>query len=103
MNGQAPCRVCTFNVPTNYNGVIRITAPDNVTKVTIQVVTGPVLMTGNFQFANTAAGRGNEIPSKQISLAAGTAFTFESGGPEAPIDNLSFDATGGACNFVMCM
>jgi hypothetical protein len=101
MQGQTPCRVCTFNVPANYNAVVKILEADNVTEIAIQVVTGPVLMTGNFQFSNSFGG--TPIASASVSLATGSAFVFQSGGPQAPIDNLSFDATGGSCNFVMKM
>lgn len=101
-SAQTPCRVCTFNVPSAVNQAIKILEADNVVEVAIQVVTGPVILTGNFQFPNTANG-GGPIPSSPISLATGSAFVFGSPGAQAPIDNLTIDGTGGSVNIVMKM
>lgn len=96
-SGQTPSRLIT----TTLTGTsIKILQQDNITKITLLVTTGPVLLTGNYLFLNTNAG-GPPIISTPVSLPTGTVFTQCSSGPEAPIDNITIDATGGVCDLVM--
>ena len=99
MNGQTPARVWTYKLSAQ---VLTILEADNVTAITLFVVSGTVNLLGNFQFQNTAAKTG-PLASTSATLSAGASYTFASGGPEAPIDNFTIDATGGVCSLIFNM
>jgi hypothetical protein len=98
MSAQTPARVWTYKLSA---AMLTILKADNVTAITLFVVSGTVNLLGNFQFQNSAAG--GALASTSAPLSAGASYTFASGGPEAPIDNFTIDATAGVCSLVFNM
>ena len=97
MTGQTPARIWTGTLT---GSSLTIVEADNVTQITLLVTNGTATITGNFPFPNVV---GTPIAASPATLPNGTTFTYVSDGPQAPIDGLTIDASGGTCVLVFKM
>lgn len=93
-SGTSASRVGTFTLTS----AITILKGDNIQRISLLVVSGSAIITGDMLFQNSAAGV--PIPSGPVTFPSGTPWSFP-GYPGAPIDNLTIDPNGGTIIITM--
>lgn len=91
MSAQTPARVYTGQLSGQAQTIVMA---DNVTEMTVTVISGTVTIKGNAGFLNSNAGSGF-LASVAVPLPVGTPFTYTTPGAQAPFDGFTIDATAG--------